>query len=132
MSKPEPTPAAPRLVSFKCDSGQLAGGINLNMVIHVDTPPGHLDGWSLRIRGPRVLLITPRGWTRDRSSGSRHGMDPKGRHRVFERPRTEFTFEWDTDDLEALDKLDRYDLAPMQIKRPEPEPGASDPTMGDP
>lgn len=132
MSKdPQPAPAA-RLVSFRCAVGQLPGGINLNQVVNTANPPGPLDGWSIRIRGASVFLITPRGWTRDRSSGSRHAFDGKAPCKVFELPRQEFTFEWECDDMDAVDKMQRYDSAPMQFAKREPADVAADPTMGDP
>lgn len=132
MSKSDPQPAPTvRLVSFRAATGQLPGGINLNQVIHTANPAGHLDGWSIRIRGASVFLITPRGWTRERSHGSRNGFDPKGPFKAFELPRSEFTFEWECDDMDAVDKLQRYDSPPMTFKRAEPEP-VVDATMGDP
>lgn len=119
MSKTESAPAAPpaatiRLVRFKIDHTPLPAGPNISSSIECDAPPGQLVGWSLAIRGAAVFLVGPPGWTPARATSHISGLDKSGPRPIFEIPRTHCTFYWESSDPSLIEKLQRFDVPPMQ------------------
>lgn len=62
-----------------------------------------LKGFTVRVRGPVILLVSPAGWVKGEPAGQR---DPGGPSRTFEFPRSECQLEWEGAIDEAVQKYD--------------------------
>jgi len=78
--------------------------------VNCDAPPANLKGFSIRVRGRAVFLVSPPGWTNEKRLPSQH--DPKGPRRMFGpfEAGAECIMQWDSDDIDAAAK---YDGEPM-------------------
>lgn len=122
MSKPaDPTP---RLVRFRIDHLSLPMTLRTIGTVTVAQPDFRLEGWSLRVRGAVVFLVSPRGW---RAGISKNECNPKGPHTLIGPvPMAHAGLEWECDDPDGVDKLQRYDLPPMSKAPPVPDEVAID------
>lgn len=107
MTKSDPTP---RLVRFKIDHPPMLPPFNTLSWVQVANPPPVLDGWSLAIRGAAAFLISPRGWVHGSSSRAPNGPVSA----IGPIPLAHVTLVWELEDAALVDKLQRYDLAPMK------------------
>lgn len=101
----------PRLVRFRIDHPSLPPPLHNVGKVNVATPDHRLDGWGLRVRGAVVFLVSPRGWKQGKHKNE---CDTKGPVTVIGPiPMAHVTLEWEGDDADAVDKLQRYDLPAM-------------------
>ena len=84
----------------------------------VCSDPGHkVRGWRVQVRGPAVFLVSPQGWV----AGVPLATLKPGPRRVYELPRAACVMQWDTDDVDAIDKLQRFDGPPMGVEETDQE-----------
>ena len=105
-------PAPPRLVAITLPD--LPAPLGRVGRILVDDPQ-RFTGWSISFRGASVLLVTPRGWTRE--THDQYHMHAKGPPycTLFIVPRVECREQWAAEDVAALDKvMQRYDTGEMR------------------
>lgn len=115
MSKPV-IDTTPRLVRFRIDHPSLPPPLNSVGKVNVAAPDYRLDGWGLRVRGAVVFLVSPRGWKQGKHKNE---CDVKGPVTVIGPiPMAHVTLEWEGDDADAVDKLQRYDLPAMTKAMP--------------
>ena len=71
-------------------------------------PPPILKGFTVKVRGKAVFLVSPRGWERDLTE---HQRKPDGPRRTFG-PIDGVHLQWEGDDVDAVLK---YDSPPMGV-----------------
>src|SRR5678815_5073322 len=102
-----------KLVSISFNALPRMPGMRPGDLITIEcVKPGEaLRDWHISIRGQQVFLVSPAGWSRDRTSA----RDPKGTVVVFEVPRADVTFQWQgsADEVEAILKSGKYDSEPL-------------------
>ena len=81
-------------------------------VVTLADPNARMRGWHISIRGPAVCLVSPPGWALNRPLES---LDKTGPRRVFELPRAMCVLQWETNDPDEVDKLQRYDSPAMGV-----------------
>lgn len=72
-------------------------------------PPAILKGFSVRVRGRAVFLVSPRGWASDVNEHQRNKDGPRRTFGPLEAG-TDCVLQWEGDDVEACAK---YDGDPM-------------------
>jgi hypothetical protein len=98
-----------KLVSLTVPSLPILG--SLGNIVCAD-PNFKVRGFRVAIRGPAVFLVSPPGWVVGHPLAS---FDAKGPRRVIEVPRSECVLQFECDDLESIDKLQRFDAPPMGV-----------------
>jgi hypothetical protein len=105
---------------------------NAGQIDFVRGTPTQLQGWSVRVRGQVMFLVSPRGWGNGVPAPMR---DPKGKHMMLGPiPLTGATLVWEGDDAAIVDKLQRYDSPALTSPTAVPEdvPVLNPKEMGDP
>ena len=74
-----------------------------------DRPPEVLRGWSVKVRGRAVFLVSPRGWAHGETGAQRNVNGPRRTFGPLEAGK-DCVLLWDGDDVDSLAK---YDGDPM-------------------